>query len=63
MFYSIKFFIRDRYYALINHLWRKLYRTEHSQFVEEFLKARALAGGGEYWKAIIEYYMSEGEEG
>lgn len=59
MFYTIKFFIRDHYYALINCLWRKLYRSEHSRFVEEFLKDRVSAGDGDYWKAIIEYHMSK----
>lgn len=56
MFKVIKFIIRDKYYALINRLWRKLHRTEHHRFVEEFLKVRALNGDGEYWKDFIEFY-------
>lgn len=62
MFYSIKFFIRDTYYTIINRLWRRLYRTEHHRFVEEYLKEHTLKGGGEYWKAIIEYYETFVEE-
>lgn len=56
MFYSIKYFIRNIYYSIINRLWRKLSEGEHYRFVEEFLKAHILEGGGRYWKAIINYY-------
>lgn len=59
MLYSIKFFIRDRYYALINYLWRRLYEAEHYRFVEEYLRAAAKAGKGNYWKVIIDYERME----
>lgn len=59
MFCSIKFFIRDQYYALINHLWRRLYRAEHHRFVEEYLRIAAKTGNGDYWKAIINHHMNE----
>ena len=58
MLCSIKFFIRDQYYALINHLWRRLYRAEHHRFVEEYLRIAAKTGNGDYWKAIIDYHMA-----
>ena len=41
MFSTIKFFIRDQYYTLINRLWRRLYRAEHHRFVEEYLRIAA----------------------
>ena len=59
MFHTIKFFIRDRYYALINHLWRRLYRAEHHRFVEEYLRIAAKTGNGDYWKAIIDHHMTQ----
>lgn len=62
MFYSIKFFIRDRYYVLINRLWRRLYRAEHYRFVEEYLRNAAKSGDGNYWKAIIDYEKMKEEE-
>ena len=61
MFCSIKFFIRDHYYALISHLWRRLYRAEHHRFVEEYLWNAAKSGDGNYWKAIIDFHMEKDE--
>lgn len=59
MFSTIKFFIRDQYYTLINYLWRRLYRAEHHRFVEEYLRIAAKTGNGNYWKAIIDHHMKE----
>ena len=59
MFSAIKFFIRNQYYTLINHLWRRLYRAEHHRFVEEYLRIAAKTGNGDYWKAIINHHMRE----
>lgn len=59
MFKSIKFFIRDRYYALINHLWRKLYRAEHYKFVDEYLRKQVPIDGATYWKELINCYKEE----
>ncbi len=61
MFCSIKFFIRDQYYVLINRLWRRLYRVEHHRFVDEYLRNAAKTGKGNYWKAFIDYHMKEEE--
>lgn len=59
MFSTIRFFVCDKYYALINRLWRRLYREEHHRFVEEYLRIAAKTGNGNYWKAIINHHMKE----
>lgn len=56
MFYTIKFFIRDQYYALINRLWRRLYRAEHYKFVDEYLRKQVPIDGATYWKELIDCY-------
>jgi len=59
MFYSIKFFIRDTYYAIINRLWRKLYQAEHYRFVEEYLREQVSIEGTSYWHALIDSFEKE----
>ena len=59
MFCTIKFFIRDLYYALINCLWRRLYRAEHYKFVDEYLRKQVPIDGATYWKALIDCYKEE----
>ena len=59
MFYTIKFFIRDQYYALINRLWRRLYRAEHFKFVDEYLRKQVPIDGATYWKELIDCYKEE----
>lgn len=59
MFYSIKFWIRDTYYAIINRLWRKLYQAEHYCFVEEYLRKQVSIEGTSYWHALIDSFEKE----
>ena len=59
MFYTIKFWIRDRYYAWLVRQFKSLPRSIQYHYVEDYLWKQVGRGEGDYLKCLIESFEKD----